>query len=358
MQQLILAINPGSTSTKIAVFNRARIVFQKNIKHSTEELSVFDKVTDQFIFRRDAILNELKMAKIYKENIRIVVGRGGLIRPVESGVYRVNQLMKTHLKEQPLRQHASNLGALLADNIAADIPNSQACIADPIVVDEMDDIARITGHPLFERKSIFHALNQKAVGRLHARTLGFEYNKLNLIIAHLGGGITIGAHKKGRVIDVNQGLDGDGPFTPDRTGTLPVGDLVDICFSGEYTKEEIRKMITGNGGYMAYFGSNNAGEIEEKALNGNSEARKIRNAMTYQIAKEIGAMAVVLNGDVDGILLTGGIAYNEEFVESIKERIKFIAKIFVYPGEDEMRALAMNGLMVLNKEIEPKEYQG
>lgn len=352
----ILAINPGSTSTKIAVYTNTKVVFLKSIQHTSEELSKYPKISDQYQFRKEIIMDELKQANIEIEEIEAVVGRGGLIRPIKSGIYSINDQMKKDLQEGVLGQHASNLGGLIADDIARSLPKAKAFIADPVVVDEMNKVAKIAGHPDFKRISIFHALNQKATARAYARLLNKRYEELNLILAHMGGGISVGAHQKGRVIDVNNALDGEGPFSPERSGTLPVGQLVDECFKKGSSQEEIRKKITGNGGLMAYFGTNSAYQIELMAMDGDEDARLIQDAMSYQVAKEIGAMATVLHGEVDGIILTGGIANNPMVVEYIKKMVTFIAPVIIYPGEDEMHALAMNGLMVLKGEVEPKTY--
>jgi butyrate kinase len=356
-EELLLAINPGSTSTKIAVFRNTKEVFLKNIKHSCEEIDSFKRITDQYEFRKNIILRELIGADININGIQIVVGRGGLIKPIKSGVYEVNEAMINDLKIGVQGQHASNLGGLIAHDIAKSLPNARAFIADPVVVDELDEIARLSGHPDIKRISIFHALNQKAIARQHARAVAQTYEALNLIVAHLGGGISVGAHYKGRVIDVNQALDGDGPFSPERSGSLPVGSLVKLCFSGRYTEEQILKMITGKGGLVAYLGTNDAYEVEKKAIAGDEKAKLIYDAMAYQVAKEIGAMSTVLKGKVDAILLTGGIAYGKPFVDNLTDRIRHISPVYVYPGEDEMRALAMNGLMVLKGETEPLIYE-
>ncbi len=356
-EELILAINPGSTSTKIAVFHNTKEVFLKNIKHSMESLSEFEKITDQYAFRKQIILDELESASFDVKNIKVIVGRGGAVKPIPSGVYEVNERMIEDLKVGILGQHASNLGGLIANDMAKTVPNARAYIADPVVVDELSDLARISGHPEFERLSIFHALNQKAIARQHAKSVSNKYEALNLIVAHLGGGISVGAHYKGRVIDVNQALDGEGPFSPERSGTLPAGALVAMCFSGKYTENEIRAMITGEGGLVAYLGTNDAYDVEKRARAGDEKAALIQDAMAYQVAKEIGAMSTVLNGEVDSILLTGGIAYGKPFVEAVSGRIRHIGPVYVYPGEDEMRALAMNGLMVFNGEVEPLVYE-
>ncbi len=353
----ILAINPGSTSTKIAVFEGEIPVFVKNIKHSTEHLDKFEKITDQFSFRKNLILKQLEEAEIELNSIKIVMGRGGLLKPIESGIYEVNERMVHDLRNSPLGEHASNLGGLIAEDIAKSLPGARAFIANPVVVDEMIDLARFTGHPAFKRKSIFHALNQKAVAREHAKSIMMEYEDMNLIVVHLGGGITVGAHRKGRVIDVNQGLDGEGPFSPERTGTLPVGDMVRLCFSGKHTQKEIMKMIKGQGGLAAYTGTNSAYDVEMRAFEGDEKASQYLQAMAYQVSKEIGAMGTVLEGEVDGILITGGVANSKWFVSLIIERVKFIAPVHIYPGEDEMRALAFNGLRIIKGEAKAKEYK-
>lgn len=355
-EQLILAINPGSTSTKIAVYNGNHQVFLKNIQHSSEEISRFNRITDQYEFRKNIILNELKAAGIDVTHLKIVVGRGGLVKPIPSGVYEVNDIMKSDLREGVLGQHASNLGGLIADDIANSLPSARAYIADPVVVDELEPIARISGHPMFERISIFHALNQKAIARAHAKLRNENLEDLNLIVAHMGGGVSVGAHEKGRVVDVNQALDGEGPFSPERSGTLPAGALVKACFSGKYSIEELKRMITGQGGFVAYLGTNNALDVEQRTDAGDEKAALIQSAFAYQVAKEVGAMSTVMKGKVDAILLTGGVAYGKPVVNMIRERVEHIAPVFVYPGEDEMKALAMNGLMLLNHEIEPRVY--
>ncbi|MCK9256151.1 MAG: butyrate kinase [Bacteroidales bacterium] len=353
----ILAINPGSTSTKIAIFENDKNIFLKNIKHSSEELKPFENITDQYEFRKNTILNELKDAGIDVNQINCIMGRGGLSKPIPSGVYKVNEEMKNDMVNSPLGEHASNLGALIADDIAKNLNNVAAYIADPVVVDEMEDIARISGHPNFERISILHALNQKATARRYARETNQIYEDLNLIVVHLGGGISVGAHKKGKVIDVNNALNGDGPFSPERSGTLPAGQLMSMCFSGKYTKAEIGLMLKGKGGFTAYLDTNDAYEVEMRAKQGDEKAQFISDAMAYQVAKEIGSCATVLKGEVDAIILTGGIAYNKQFCSFIDDMTKFIAPMKIYPGEDEMSALAMNGLMVLKGELKPKEYK-
>lgn len=351
----ILTINPGSTSTKIAVFEDDKEVFSKTLRHSAEELSPFTTVASQFQFRKDIILSELKQAGFDIHRFDAIVGRGGLVKPIESGIYEVNDALAHDLEFPVMGEHASNLGGLIARDIAREIQNkAKAYIADPVVVDEMDPIARISGHPAIKRVSIFHALNQKAIARTYAQEVGKKYEELNLIVAHMGGGVSVGAHCQGRVIDVNNALDGDGPFSPERSGGLPTGALVEICYSGK-SKAEVKKMLKGEGGVVAYLGTNDMRLVEDTAPT-NPEYAMIQDAMCYQIAKEIGAMATVLKGKVDAILLTGGIAYGKPITNYIKEMVDFIAPVKVYPGEDEMRALAMNGLMVLRGEMQAKAY--
>jgi butyrate kinase len=355
-KRLILAINPGSTSTKFSLFEEENLVFEKSLRHTIEDLSCFEKITDQFDFRKNLIINELVERKTDLNRIIAVVGRGGLVKPIESGIYRVNQKMKDDLKRGYSGVHASNLGGLIADDIASTLPGATAYIVDPVVVDELQPVARISGHPEIQRKSIFHALNQKAVARSYADSIGKSYEDLNLIIAHMGGGISVGAHKNGRVIDVNNALNGDGPFSPERSGGLPSGQLVDLCFSGKYSHSELMSMLTGKGGMMAYLGTNDFMEVCRNAENGDEKAFLIRDAVSYQIGKEIGAMVAVLNGQVDAIILTGGMAHQESNINNIKSMVEYIATVIVYPGEDELKSLAYNALLALDGKIQIKTY--
>ncbi len=362
----ILAINPGSTSTKVsvleldikAVSNKEEIVsiFSKNIKHSLEKTQEFKSIVDQYKWRKEIILETLKENNIDLKEIKYVIGRGGLVKSISSGIYKVNEVMKHDLYIGYAGEHACNLGGLIADEIAQSL-HVDAFIADPVVVDEMSDIAKVSGHPLFERRPIFHALNQKAIARIYARQIEKKYEELNLIVAHMGGGISVGIHKQGLVIDVNQALNGDGPFSPERSGSLPVIDVIKACFSGKYTQDELNKMVVGKGGYVAYLGTNDALEIENRAKTGDKEAEFYESAMAYQIAKEIGAASTVLEGKVDAILLTGGLAYGKPFVEKIIKRIQYLAPVFSFPGEDEMNALAFNVFLMLKGEIPLKEYK-
>ena len=352
----ILAINPGSTSTKFAVFQDTECILKETIRHPLEQLVRYKRVIDQFDFRKGLIIDVLVEKGIDVDSIKYIIGRGGLSYPLESGVYRVNNLMLEHVRDGVFGHHASNLGPMLADFIALQIPNARAFIADPVVTDELEDVARYTGHPKFVHHSIFHALNQKATARLHAQKVGKDYEELNLIIAHLGGGISVGAHQNGRVIDVNNALDGNGAFSPERSGSLPVGQLIDICFSGHYSIDQVKRMVVGEGGFVAYLGTNNALDVEERVKAGDEKAAAVQEALFYQVAKMIGEMAVVLEGKVDGILLTGGLAYNKQLETYIRKKTDFIAPIYVYPGEDELEALAMNALRVARGEVQAKEY--
>lgn len=356
MAYKLLIINPGSTSTKIGVYEDENPIFVETIRHATEDIEKFNSVVDQFEFRKETILKVLEEKNFDIKTLNAIVGRGGLLKPIEGGTYTVNERMLEDLRGEIRGQHASNLGALIASEIAKDL-NIPAYIVDPVVVDELDDIARISGIPEIERTSIFHALNQKAVAKRYAKENGKKYEDVNVIVAHLGGGVSVGAHRKGRIVDVNNALDGEGPFSPERSGGVPVGDLVKLCYSGKYTYEEMKKKITGKGGFVAYLGTNNALEVENAALAGEPKAKLMYEAMAYQTAKEIGACAAVLCGQVDAIIITGGIAYGKPMVDPIKERVSFIAPVVVYPGEDELLALAQGAIRVLSGEEEAKIYQ-
>ncbi|MCK5808397.1 butyrate kinase [bacterium] len=353
----ILAINPGSTSTKIAVFENTKQLFLKNIKHSVEELAPFEKIIDQYDFRKDIIIKELVDAGFDIKDLTAVVGRGGLLKPISGGVYRVNAAMLKDLQTSSMGEHASNLGGVIALEIAKNGgENIESFIVDPVVVDEMDDLARISGIPELPRVSIFHALNQKAVARRYAEESDKNYNELNLIVVHMGGGVSVGAHKNGRVVDVNNALDGDGSFSPERSGGVPSGQLARLCFSGKYTLPEIQQMLKGKGGLVAYLGTNDAYEVEMRVKDDDKEATAIYRAMAYQISKDVGAMATVLEGKVDQIILTGGVAYDKGFVGWLKQGMGFIADITVYPGEDEMKALANGGYMAIKGSLDVQEY--
>ena len=353
----ILVINPGSTSTKVAVYKDKNLLVEEKLHHSNEELDVYEKIVDQFEFRKNLILQFLERQEIALSSLDAVVGRGGLVYPLEGGCYRINEQMLGDLRQAVMGEHASNLGALLAQSIGEQI-GKPSFIVDPVVVDEMEPLARYSGSPEISRMSIFHALNQKAEARRVAKSLNMRYQDCNLIVAHLGGGISVGAHKHGKVIDVNNALDGDGPFSPERTGGLPAGQLARLCFLSQWTLDEIKKLIKGHGGLVAYLGTNDGGDIMTRIEAGDEKAREVFEAMAYQVAKEIGAMATVLRGKVDAIVLTGGLAYIDMLVNWIRDRIQFIAPVKVVPGEDEMLALCEGALSALLGEREIKEYRG
>lgn len=355
----ILVIYPQVNQTKIAVYRNSNVIFLKTIKHKEEDLEKFDQIMDQLDYRTDAILSELKANDVDFDALEVVVARGGLIKPLKvAGVYEVNELMKEHLRNGFQGMHETNMGGIIADNIANVLPNAKAFLADPVVVDELDDIARVTGHPEFERKSIFHALNHKYIARKFAKSNNNCYYDMQLIIAHIGGGGTsIGAHKGGKVVDVNQAFDGAGPYSLHRTGTLPTGKLVDICFSGKYSKEEIMTMITKEGGVHAHLGTSNIHEIFERIANGDEKAKFYIEAMAYNIAKHIGSMAAVLDFNVDAILLSGSIFNFPLFTEYLSKKLKSVAPIAIFPNVNDLDALAMNSFLALKGEIEINEYK-
>lgn len=352
----ILTINPGSTSTKIAVFDNDKSVFETTLNHPADEIGKYESIIDQYDFRMKVILDTLNEQGFNLQNLSAVVGRGGLLKPIEGGTYAVNDMMLEDLKVGLMGEHASNLGGIIAHEIASKL-NIPSFIVDPVVVDEMQDVARISGMPDIKRVSIFHALNQKAVARRAAVEMGKNYHDINLIVAHLGGGISVGAHRQGHVVDVNNALDGEGPFSPERTGGLPVGDLAKLCFSGKFTHNEIKGKIKGKGGLVAYLGTNDGRVVTKMIESGDKNAELVYKAMAYQVAKEIGSCAAVLKGKVDGIVITGGIAFDKTFVSWVTEAVEFISKIYVYPGEGEMQALAEGGLRVLNGEEAAQIYK-
>lgn len=357
MGHRILAINPGGGSTKVALYENDKELHRDKIRHPAQDIAVFKSTLAQLDYRRDAIDTLLAAWNETRENFSAVVGRGGPFKPLISGTYGVNEAMLADIREgRVAADHPSNLGALLASEIAAPagIP---AFIVDPVSVDEFTDESRISGLPDIRRRSLSHALNMKMVGRKAAAELGKSYKDLNLVIAHLGTGISIGAHSKGRQIDVNNANDG-GPFSPQRTGYLPVTQLIKLCFSGKYDEKTMRKKITKQGGLLAYLGSDDISPLYRKAEAGDEKTALILRAMVVQIAKEIGAQSAVLSGDVDAIVLTGGMAYEPSLIEAIKRKILFITpNILVFPGEDELQALALGALRVLTGEEEAMTYE-
>ncbi len=351
----ILVINTGSTSTKIAVFDNEKELFNETITHSKKELDEFLTLDNQFQFRSDLVAEAMAEKKISMETLNAVVGRGGNMKPVAGGTYIVNNAMIEDLKVGVMGQHASNLGGIVAYAIANPL-NIKAYVVDPVVVDEFEELARLSGIPEIQRKSKDHPLNQKSTARAAANKLGGIYEQMNFIVAHMGGGISVGVHKKGRIIDVNNSLDGDGPYSPERAGGLPLGSLIDLCFSGKFSKEELRSRLIGNGGLVAYLGTNDGRVVSDRIRNGDEKARQIYEGMAYQIAKEIAGGAAVLKGDVDAILLTGGLAYDDMLTAWIEERIGFISNVLIYPGEREMTALAEGVLRVMRGEEKVKIY--
>ena len=355
MAYKLLIINPGSTSTKIGVYSDEKEVLVETLRHSSDEIAKYDSIFEQKNFRKEVIMNILKKNNIDVSSLDAIVGRGGMLRPIPGGTYEVTDKLLEDLKIGVSGQHASNLGGILANEIAKEV-GIRSFIVDPVVVDELQDVARISGMPELPRRSIFHALNQKAVAKRYAKECGKRYEDLNLVVVHMGGGVSVAAHRDGLVIDVNNTLDGDGPFSPERSGSVPVGDLVKLCFSGKYTESEIYSKIVGKGGYVAYLNTNDARDVLKAKEEGDEYASLIFEAFIYQICKAIGEMSTVLNGKASQIILTGGIAYSPVVVNAIKERVQWISDITVYPGEDELLALAQGALRVLNGEEEGKVY--
>ena len=352
--ELVLVINPGSTSTKIAVFDGDERVFNEQIDHSGDELAQFERIADQREYREALITASLERAGYAAGSFAAVVGRGGLLRPVVSGTYAVNEPMLVDLKAGYQGEHASNLGGVLAYDIAARA-GAPSFVVDPVIVDELGPLARYSGLPEIPRRSVFHALNAKAMARRAAEELGRPLTEINLIVAHLGGGVTVSAMRGGRFIDVTNGLE-EGPFTPERAGSLPTLSLLALCMSGEHDERTLRKKLVGRGGLVGYLGTNSSKEIEDRALAGDAKAKEILDAMIYQIAKEIGAMATVLKGRVDAVILTGGQAHSDYMIDALKERVGFVGRILVYAGGDEMRALALGCLRVLRGLEEARDY--
>ena len=350
-----LIINPGSTSTKIGVFEDETLLFEETLRHSTEEIAQYASIVDQKDFRKQIILDLLKEKNFDIKSLQVVVGRGGMLKPIPGGTYAVSDALLEDLKIGKQGQHASNLGGILAREISDSI-GVPSYIVDPVVVDELMPISRYSGVPELPRTSVFHALNQKAVAKRYAKEQGKAYDSLNLVVVHMGGGVSVGAHEKGRVIDVFNALDGDGAFSPERAGAVPSGALIKMCFSGQYTEKEVYKKIVGNGGFNAYVGTNDMRDVEKMVQNGDKKAEEVREAFIMQVAKNIGSMACVLKGKVDQIIITGGIAYDKVVVAGLTERAGFIAPITVYPGEDELLALAQGALRVMNGEEKAMEY--
>ena len=349
-----LIINPGSTSTKIGVFEDETLLFEETLRHSTEEISQYASIVDQKDFRKEIITNVLAAKDFDIKSLDVIVGRGGMLKPIPGGTYAVTDELLADLKVGVQGQHASNLGGIIAREIG-DAIGVPSYIVDPVVVDELMPIARYSGVPEFPRVSVFHALNQKAVAKRYAKEQGVPYESLNLIVVHMGGGVSVGAHENGRIIDVFNALDGDGAFSPERAGGVPSGALIKMCFSGKYTEKEVYSKIVGKGGFNAYLGTNDMRQVNKMALE-DPKAAEIKEAFLLQVAKDMGSMACVLNGKVDQIIVTGGIAYNKDVIDVLKERAGWIAPFTVYPGEDELLALAQGALRVMNGEEEAMVY--
>src|SRR5574344_1200594 len=351
----ILAINPGSTSTKIGVFDDDILVMHHTIRHTPEQLAFFPSVLSQFDYRRKLVIDTLEKSKI-PFDFDVIVGRGGLLKPIEGGVYRINEQMLTETRHA-MYQHACNLGSLIAADLASRLPQCEALTADPGVVDGLDNVARICGSPQAPRFTIWHALNQRAIARRYAKEHHVRYDDLNLIVVHLGGGISLAAHRHGRAVDANNALAGDGPFGPERSGSLLATSLIDLCFSGRYTHSQMLKYVMSQSGMMAHLGTNNVPTVLERIRQGDEKAKRVLDAMIYQVAKGIGGLATVFYGKVDAILVTGGIANSTYVTDGLIKRVSFVAPVFVYPGEDELTALAMNALCAMRGELELKEYR-
>ena len=350
-----LIINPGSTSTKIGVFEDEKLLFEETLRHSTEEISKYAAIVDQKDFRKKIITDLLEEKQFDIKSLNVVVGRGGMLKPIPGGTYAVTDTLLADLKAGVQGQHASNLGGILAREIGDSI-GVPSYIVDPVVVDELMPIARYSGVPELPRTSVFHALNQKAVAKRYAKEIGKTYESLRLIVVHMGGGVSVGAHEYGMVVDVFNALDGDGAFSPERAGAVPSGALIKMCFSGQYTEKEVYGKIVGKGGFNAYLGTNDMREVTRRANEGDREAAKAKEAFLLQVSKNIGSMACVLSGKVDQIILTGGIAYGADVCDFLKERTEWIAPVTVYPGEDELLALAQGALRVINGEEQVMNY--
>ena len=350
-----LIINPGSTSTKIGVFEDETLLFEETLRHSTEEISQYGSIVEQKDFRKKIITDLLEKKNFDMKSFNVIVGRGGMLKPIPGGTYAVTDELLEDLKIGKQGQHASNLGGILAREIGDEL-GVPSYIVDPVVVDELMPLARYSGVPELPRTSVFHALNQKAVAKRYAKESGKAYETLRLIVVHMGGGVSVGAHLNGRIVDVFNALDGDGAFSPERAGAVPSGALIKMCFSGQYTEKEVYSKIVGKGGFNAYLGTNDMREVNKMVNEGNEKAAEAKAAFIYQVAKDMGSMACVLDGKVDQIIVTGGIAYNTDLVETLKEKAGWIAPFTVYPGEDELLALAQGAIRVLTGEEEAMSY--
>lgn len=366
MKGRILIINPGSTSTKIGFYEDGQQKFETNLTHSAEDIAKYESVMHQGDMRRDAIVNFLSENGVELDSIDLIMARGGLITPIQAGVYQVTPAMRDALIEGRDGVHACNLSALIADDMASDINKSRtekgidgickAYIADAPTSDEMLPELKLSGHPAFQRRAAFHTLNSRAMVRRYARSVGKSNTEVTVIVAHMGGGTSVSLHRNGYVIDVNDALGGDGPMSPERAGSVPAFPLVELCFSGKYTKAEIKKMLVGKGGAVGHLGTNDFRDVVNGADAGNPVYAEFLKAFCYSVAKYIGAMATVVGGKVDAIVLTGGIAYGKAITSQIAEMVQFIAPVEIYPGENELESLAENGYGILGGEFEIKTY--
>lgn len=350
----VLSVNPGSTTTKIALYENEQELFSVNIEHSTEEVKAFAKVTDQLEMREEAVAKVLAEKNVDLSTLSAVVGRGGIFPPIEAGGYLVEENLKEMIYAVQEGEHASNLGALIADKIASPL-GIPAYIYDGVTSFEFTEIATITGLPDYKRKNISHVLNSKAMARKYAQDQGSKYEDLNIIVAHLGGGITVTAHKDGRIIDAVS--DDEGHFSPERAGSMALMHVIDTCYSGKYERSEMRKRIRGGGGLKAHLGTSDCREVEKRIAEGDEHAKLIYEAMAYTVAKSIGALSTIYQGELDAIILTGGIAYSKELTAMISKSVSFIAPVHVYPGENEMESLTMGGLRILKGEEEGKIFK-
>ena len=350
----ILAINPGMISTKVGIFQDEELLMHATLNHPFEELCRYPFIMDEFDYRKEKILEEIKRQG-YTMDFDVIVGRGGLVKPIESGVYELNEKVIEDTKN-PRLHHACNLGSLIALSIAREIKGCRAFTVDPGVVDELDDVARITGLPEMPHQTIWHALNQREIAKRYCREHNLKYEEQDLIVCHMGSGISFAMHHHGRAIECSDALSGDGPFSPSRAGMLPTAALVKLCYSGQYTEAEMLRKINGHSGLTAHLGTNDVREVERRIAEGDQKAKLVLDAMIYSIARWLASLAPSTNGHVDAVILTGAIAHSQYVTDGLRQRVSFLAPVFVYPGEDELTALAMNVLRAMRGEQEIKVY--
>jgi len=354
---LILAVNPGNTSTKAGLFEDEKLMVMEVVRHKKKELEVFPNFIDQLELRRQAVKDFLDRNKVDPQKIDYFIGRGGYLRPLKSGLYEVDDKMLEDLKTSRYGEHASNLGAMIAYSFSLNA-GKRAFILDPVCVDEMQPVARLSGHPAIERTSVFHALNQKRVARNAAKDLGLDYHEINIIVAHLGSGISVGLHKKGMIVDVTNAIDGEGPFSPERSGAVPTGSFLRYVLEKKLSWKESSGMLYGKGGLYAYLGTNDFKKVMKDYEDGTDKKVKlVVEAMAYQVCKNIAAMAAPAGGDIDAVAITGGLAYSGTFTDLIVKSVSFISgNILIYPGEDELQAMAEGVVKGLGGEIKILDY--